>query len=238
MDELKSGHWLGKSTTFLPQDKASIIKRYFNIIDSGSDVSILSEPAITFCFFYYDPNQNQNLLLTAIKICQNLNKNLVLIYNGEINHEFLELKVVLDHCDLNYSIFENWLMTLTHRLLKQEDVSQQTPILNSHPSDEIMRIVRFIDSNLSTTIREEDAAAKCHYSVTYFSKLFHKVMGQSFRDYLIEKRISLAKKILLEDRKAKIAFVAYQCGYRDISYFSRIFKKRTGVSPGVYRQLH
>jgi AraC-like DNA-binding protein len=57
-----------------------------------------------------------------------------------------------------------------------------------------------------------------------------------FRDYITEKRISLAKKMLTEEDSMKIAYIAYQCGYRDVSYFSRIFKKKTGLSPASYRQ--
>ncbi|MEF3034474.1 helix-turn-helix domain-containing protein [Pseudomonas aeruginosa] len=37
------------------------------------------------------------------------------------------------------------------------------------------------------------------------------------------------------DTESKIAVIAYQCGYKDVSYFSRIFKKRTGVTPASYR---
>ena len=107
-----------------------------------------------------------------------------------------------------------------------------------HISKDLVEILRYIDKNLSRTIREEDIAEYCHYSVTYFSKFFHKSIGVSFRDYLTLKRISLAKQLLSEQRKDKISFIAFQCGYNDVSYFSRIFKKKTGFSPAIYRQLH
>ncbi|MCE7637465.1 AraC family transcriptional regulator [Vibrio fluvialis] len=102
----------------------------------------------------------------------------------------------------------------------------------------MLDILRYIELNITKEIREEDIAAYCHYSVSYFSKLFHKVIGISFRDYICNKRIAMAKRLLVDERNAKIAFIAYQCGYHDVSYFSRIFKKKTGISPGVFRQIH
>ncbi|MEF1228493.1 AraC family transcriptional regulator, partial [Vibrio fortis] len=43
-------------------------------------------------------------------------------------------------------------------------------------------------------------------------------------------------EIMQRDTDSKIAVIAYQCGYKDVSYFSRIFKKRTGVTPASYRR--
>lgn len=115
---------------------------------------------------------------------------------------------------------------------------QESPISSASMSKEMLDILRYIELNITKEIREEDIAAYCHYSVSYFSKLFHKVIGISFRDYICNKRIAMAKRLLVDERNAKIAFIAYQCGYHDVSYFSRIFKKKTGISPGVFRQIH
>jgi AraC-like DNA-binding protein len=84
--------------------------------------------------------------------------------------------------------------------------------------------------NINKEIREKEIAEKCHCSTTYFSKKFHLHFGVSFRDFVCDKRILLAKKLIEADTESKIAVIAYQCGYKDVSYFSRIFKKRTGVT--------
>jgi AraC-like DNA-binding protein len=73
------------------------------------------------------------------------------------------------------------------------------------------------------------------YSSGYFSKYFHKRVGISFQDYVIEKRIELAKELLQRNQEMKISSVAFRCGYNDVSYFSRIFKKRTGKTPQQYK---
>lgn len=55
-------------------------------------------------------------------------------------------------------------------------------------------VVNYIANNVHKDLREEEAAALCHYSPTYFSKVFHRKVGMCFRDYVTAKRISLAKK--------------------------------------------
>ncbi|GAL10737.1 transcriptional regulator AraC family [Vibrio astriarenae] len=116
-------------------------------------------------------------------------------------------------------------MHLSQRLSVKSDVA-------------IEQTLQFIDNNLAVNLNESLLAAQVDYSTTYFSKLFRKSTGVSFRDYVISKRISLAKQMLVEDKAMKVAVVAYQCGYRDVSYFSRIFKKKTGLTPAGYRQQY
>ncbi len=246
MDVLHTGHWLGKSISFLPKDTLNILGKYFSIQESGHDVSILSEREIEFCFFYYDPIQTQSLLITSIKMCQNLDKKLILIHDDKIDTNFLDLDVILDSYNIQNSNIESWIETLSKNIHYLFSRHQEVIHLHRNKkhfeenkiSKDLAEILRYIDSHISETIREEDIADYCHYSVTYFSRLFHQSIGMSFRDYLTSKRISLAKHLLVSERDSKIASIAYQCGYKDVSYFSRIFKKKTGITPASFRQIH
>ena len=56
-------------------------------------------------------------------------------------------------------------------------------------------------------------------------------------DYLTELRISKSKELLCAD-ELSVQDVAEQVGYRDLKYFSRLFKKLTGVSPSDYKKLY
>ncbi len=55
----------------------------------------------------------------------------------------------------------------------------------------------------------KDIADHCHYSVTYFSKIFHKYTGRNFIDYLTFKRIANAKRLLISEPNCKIEYIAY-----------------------------
>ena len=59
--------------------------------------------------------------------------------------------------------------------------------------------------------------------------MFKKETGQNFMDYLTELRMNKAKELLCSDENS-VQDVADQIGYRDLKYFSRLFKKTTGIS--------
>ncbi|GAB6262440.1 AraC family transcriptional regulator [Photobacterium sp. CCB-ST2H9] len=94
--------------------------------------------------------------------------------------------------------------------------------------------LKIIDENLSSPLREEDLANACQYSPTYFSRLFHSIMGVTLKQYIIKKRLDLACGLLSSDRE-KISQIANSAGFKDVSYFSRVFKKHMGCSPGEFR---
>ncbi|MCK6262452.1 AraC family transcriptional regulator [Vibrio sp. ZSDE26] len=246
MDVLHAGHWIGQSISYIPKDTLFSIEKFFKVIESGHDVSILSDSNVNVCFFFYDKNSNHPLLLTAIKLCQNLHKNLIIIHKGKIEEDILKLDIIFEHFDLNDFDIHEWCENLSRNILYRftdhqsvlELHKKEVGLKNQAISKDIIEVLRYIDSNIAKPIREEDIADFCHYSVSYFSKVFHNSVGISFRDYLTTKRIELAKQLLQDDKKNKIAVIAYQCGYNDVSYFSRIFKKKTGISPGVFRQFH
>ena len=54
--------------------------------------------------------------------------------------------------------------------------------------------------------------------------------------YIISEKIKLAKK-LLADPKNTLKFVAFECGFHDVNYFVRLFKKMESITPGQYQQL-
>lgn len=71
---------------------------------------------------------------------------------------------------------------------------------------------------------------------SYFSVLFKKSFGVNFVDYLTELRISAAKE-LLKDPFLAAADVAGMVGYESANYFTRAFKKNTGLTPTQYRRV-
>jgi len=94
VEVLHEGYWLGKSVTYINKDKVRDLERYFHIADFGHDVSVISEPDIHFCFFYYD-QPFDSLLHTTIKLCQNLDKHIILICDDEPPEDIANLEVVV-----------------------------------------------------------------------------------------------------------------------------------------------
>ncbi|PUU88849.1 helix-turn-helix transcriptional regulator, partial [Halanaerobium sp.] len=91
----------------------------------------------------------------------------------------------------------------------------------------------YIDQNYKDDISLEDVAEYISFSKYYLSKLFKEVEGINYKDYLIKVRMEEAKKRLKNGDKIKV--VACEVGYSDRNYFSRAFKKYTGISPGKFQ---
>lgn len=72
-------------------------------------------------------------------------------------------------------------------------------------------------------------------SDSYLMHLLRKSLGRTFNDILTDYRIAIAKK-LLKEGKLRVNEVADKVGYNDEKYFSRVFKKRVGVSPSEYME--
>jgi YesN/AraC family two-component response regulator len=80
----------------------------------------------------------------------------------------------------------------------------------------------------------EEVASCVYLSPSYFSKVFKTEMNCNFVTYLNRLRIEMSKKLLL-DNNIDLVDISNIVGYEDQSYFSKIFKKMTGVSPGKFR---
>lgn len=71
-------------------------------------------------------------------------------------------------------------------------------------------------------------------STFYFCKIFRKVTGLNFTDYLSRLRIEKAKNLLLNPN-LRISEIAYEVGFQSLTHFNRVFKKIVGQSPTSYR---
>ena len=89
----------------------------------------------------------------------------------------------------------------------------------------------FSDPNLML----QDAADEVHLSQSHFSTVFAQETGLTFTQYLTALRIGKAKE-LLETTEMRSSQIATEVGYNDPHYFSYLFKKNTGMTPGEYRK--
>lgn len=94
---------------------------------------------------------------------------------------------------------------------------------------------RFIRQHYAEKLTLESIAAEVCLSPGYLSSLFKAEAGKSLFAYLNRFRVKRSQQLLLESN-ASLVDVAHACGFEDQSYFARVFKKYTGVSPGKYRQ--
>ena len=92
-----------------------------------------------------------------------------------------------------------------------------------------------IHTDYAGSITLDDLAAACLMSKYSFCRCFKSVMGVSPIQYLISYRISIAKTHL-KNKALSCEEVGRLCGFDDISYFTRVYKKVTGISPGLEKK--
>ena len=98
-------------------------------------------------------------------------------------------------------------------------------------------ILSYIDENYKEAISITDIASYCGFSESHFMRFFKNTMGVSFVSYLNDFRLNVAAR-LLSSNDESILSVAENCGFFNLSYFNRMFKKKYGVTPGKYRDNH
>nr|MCR5715549.1 PocR ligand-binding domain-containing protein [Lachnospiraceae bacterium] len=98
----------------------------------------------------------------------------------------------------------------------------------------IRRAFTYISDNYAHRLTLEEVAAYVHLNPSYFSTLFKQSSGSSFREYLNMVRIE-ASKHLLESTDYALIDIAVAVGFEDQSYFTKVFKKYTGLTPKQYR---
>ena len=84
-------------------------------------------------------------------------------------------------------------------------------------------------------LSREELAKQVYMSPDYLTKLFRKETGMSLSDYIIQKRISIAKQLLATTGLSMVE-ISRRTGFSYSSYFTRIFKKKTGMTPQQYRE--
>ncbi|MDT3429131.1 two-component system response regulator YesN [Paenibacillus forsythiae] len=100
----------------------------------------------------------------------------------------------------------------------------------------IIRIKNYIDDHFFTDINLAMFSEQYYLSKEYLSRLFKEKFGFGIYEYVLKVRMDRAKE-LLDDPSIKIQLVSSKVGFNDNAYFSKAFKKYTGLSPSEYRSL-
>lgn len=99
----------------------------------------------------------------------------------------------------------------------------------------VEKIRRYIELHLDEELSRQYVADFVGLSPDYVVKLFKKEMGLSISDYILERRMSRAKELLLKSDMT-ISDVALSVGYSNFSYFSTLFRKETSMTPQEFRR--
>ncbi len=119
-------------------------------------------------------------------------------------------------------------------IILQSDIS---PIFRGSIHSAVRTVADYISINYNLNIHLEQLAKICFLNPEYLSKLFKKETGTSLVDYINFIRIQRAKD-LLTITDEDIINISLWVGYNSTSYFCRIFKRSTGLSPSSFREKY
>jgi AraC-like DNA-binding protein len=173
---------------------------------------------------YWNFSKNNYHFQNSIEIANLLNK----IIN--ICSSSLPLKDVL--ADLNLQELIVNIIQSQNRL----ELDRMGEIKGSTNANPLSYITGFIKSNITEDIKLGVLSEKACMSKATFYRSFKKEYGISPLEYIISEKIKLAKT-LLSNPKNTLKSVAFECGFHDVNYFVRLFKKMESITPGQYQQL-
>jgi len=141
------------------------------------------------------------------------------------------------------SLLENINSSKTFEMLKEKTVEFLKEYCNfaqsrlSGRSLAIQAALQYIEDNYMNKLTLDKVANYVYLNSSYLSQLFKKEMNMSFSDYVEQIRLKHAK-ILLKETDYSMNQIAEAVGFSSQNYFTRIFKKSTGLTPIKYKNMH
>ncbi|MEN6372264.1 MAG: helix-turn-helix domain-containing protein [Armatimonadota bacterium] len=140
--------------------------------------------------------------------------------------QLVDLSSISDEADLSA-----WLVSMLERIM--DSIREQ----RAYPNTVLLTAaLQFMEANMSEDISRDDAAAAAGMSPSHFSRLMKEKLGRSFTEILTQMRVDKSKE-LLKFSDQSIINIALDCGFKDQSYFTKVFQRSTGYTPREYR-LH
>lgn len=154
-----------------------------------------------------------------------------ILYPEERNTDILvAMEKLLYECEQEYQTIGNFYVLLQTMKNCIGVVLKKTP----PQQDYVDKIKRYIEYRYAEDVKVSELAEHCGLNRSYMTKCFTEDTGLSPKEYLMQYRMKKAKE-LLKNSELPISNVAYTVGYSDPLAFSKMFRKREGVSPLEYR---
>ncbi len=122
------------------------------------------------------------------------------------------------------------------RILLSRFMNEKSDVnMKIHTISDISQTISYISENLHKEITVSELASFCHLSTDHFSRVFKRQFGMRPNFYMQSKRVERAQLLLLTTHHS-LQQIAEKVGLENLSYFSRVFKKHAGKTPGNFRK--
>ena len=135
---------------------------------------------------------------------------------------------------------EKWENIVKHEVMLFLSIAERASVRKSicvrkNPLTE--KIMDFMEQNFAQNLPVSEIAKTFSLSASRISHIFKQETGLSLKNYILQRRIVEAKKLLSEDAGMKVSAVSIRTGFNDFTLFNRSFKNITGMTPTSYRRI-
>ncbi len=137
----------------------------------------------------------------------------------------MEKNFNLEKCETVGKLIESYIRFLLERFSNKKYV--ENPLIEN--------IKSYISANSEFNIEISHIAKIFHYNEKYLGRLFKKTTSQSINDYINDERLLKAKHLILNTDE-KLIDISLNVGFKNVTYFNRLFKKKFGITPTQFRK--
>jgi len=129
---------------------------------------------------------------------------------------------------------------LVHHLIQRHSTLSKTPArsLGGLPAHRLRVVKDYIEDNLGNPIALRELAGLACVSVRHFERAFRQSLGVPPHRYVLERRVSAARNLLVSHPKLNIESIARRVGFSSASHLSSAFLRQMGCSPATFRRMH
>lgn len=106
--------------------------------------------------------------------------------------------------------------------------------IEKHPPKWLLRVVERLNDDFAGEISSEELGREADVHPVHLAAVFRRFYNETIGDYVQKLRVSHAARLLM-DPKIQLSEIAYSCGFADQGHFTRVFKRRVGLTPGAFR---
>jgi len=228
VEELKTQYSKDSLRPEYPLDKERMFLDILGRGDNESAKQILNE--ILALLIFANPNQFKHIQYRAVELAvliSRIGANFSFTMNAMLENGSLYIKLIHETKNTEE------LADAMYRIV--DDMAEQIHGLQGIQHVSVLKKAEdFILENLERKISLKEISKAAGFSSPYFSTLFKEEMGENFSSYLNRLRVKKASA-LLTSTNLSLSRIAASCGFKDQSWFSKIFKHYAGICPGKYR---
>ncbi len=188
----------------------------------GSDFSALASSYLFYSLFSDDESLDNslNLIRTGSKEFYNI--------FSKIYDEYTERKSGF------MNAIRAYLVLLITKIFREIDRKTKSVTTNEQ-KDMVNKAIEYLKKNFNTPVNIDNLVADIFLSKGYFRQLFRNTTGMSITDFIQKTRIEEASRLLLTTNRP-VFDIAGDCGFTDVRFFYKTFKKLTGKTPSEFRK--